>query len=59
MEARPERFFTPQKIAWWVVYNLMLAGIAGIWIFINVQFLGHDVSIQDPAYAYDKPAKHR
>ncbi len=40
-----ERFFTLHKLWWSTVYGLMLAGVLGVWIFVNVKVMGHEVAV--------------
>lgn len=49
-----EKFVTGKKVFWWGVYNLMLCGACGLWIFARVQFFGETVSLNVPGQSYSR-----
>lgn len=52
MEAKErEKFFTFEKIWWTVVYDLMLIGFFGCFIWFQVQVLGNDLRVAGPSAA--------
>ena len=54
-----DHFFSLYKVFWWSVYTLMLIGVAGCWIFINVKFLGRDVQIGNADWEPTSQSRHK
>lgn len=52
---KTDHFFTAHKIFWCLVYDLMLIGLFGCFIWFNVEVLGNDLKVSTPsAYAKNK-----
>jgi hypothetical protein len=48
------KFFTLHKLFWCLVYDLMIIGALGVWVFVNVQILGHDVMLGNSVEQSDR-----
>lgn len=46
--------FNLERLFGWIVYNLLTAGLVGVWLFAQVALLGHEIVWGAPqVYTYD------